>query len=869
MIGTKILHYNIIEKLGEGGMGEVYLAEDEKLHRRVALKFLHGDFEHDPEARDRLFREARAASKLSHANIVAIHAIEEAGDRVFIAMEHVEGQSLRALIKRGEVDTDRALEIAPQILAALAGAHETGIVHRDIKSDNIVITKNGRVKVLDFGLAKAKGAATITRPGSSGGTPAYMSPEQVQGGAVDHRSDLFSFGVVLYEMLTGRLPFKGEHESAVTYSIVNETPEAMSKYRDLPDGLQAIVDRALEKDPEKRYQGAVEIEADIARVRAGTAGPRGRGAGRRTRKPFLVALTVVVVAAAAAFFVGRGGGGDSTGTAITVAEAPEAARRMLVVLPFENLGPTDQEYFADGVTEEITTRLAKLSGLGVISRTSAEHYKGSDKSLRQISDELGVEYALEGSIRWDRSGDADRVRVSAQLIRTADDTHLWAETYDRVFDQIFDLQSEIAEEVAKAMDVTLLEPEVAALKERPTENLDAYDLFLKAREHWDRGGTMEDRDQATRFLEQAISIDSTFASAQAMLARIYANDYFNNRQPEKDRLKEALKAAQAALRVAPHQPQGHIAMGYYYYYGDRDYEKALQEFDVASRAQPNNAEMLEAMGYVLRRQGRFDEAVEKLRRSAELDPTSVEKSAALVETLIRMRRYQEADRLIARATKTTNDPMQFQVLSALSLLLQGDVTSARRIVADIRSRYHFPQVRSMQTQLEICDRDFVEALETHGQLGSWAPRDTLEYYSTKALIYHVMGEQEKARAYYDSTRTVGYAKLKAGEVTYLALDEIAQAEAALGHHEAAVDIIAEAEDMMPMSRDAIAGADVILARAITYMILGDEDKAIDDLEYLLSIPSNVSPALLRIHPGFDELRDNARFQKLATGKSSS
>ncbi|MCK5619836.1 MAG: protein kinase, partial [Candidatus Krumholzibacteria bacterium] len=513
--------------------GEVYLAEDTRLHRRVALKFLNQTLREDSDAHDRLVREARAASQLSQANIVAIHAIEETDDHLFIVMEYVEGQSLRELIKSGAVGQDRALDFAGQILAALSAAHDKDIVHRDIKSDNIKVTDKGQVKVLDFGLARSLGAAEVTRLGSSVGTPAYMSPEQVQGETADHRSDLFSFGVVFFEMLTGHRPFKGKHESAITYSIVNEDPEPLSAYLpDVPAGLQTIMNKLLAKNREQRYQSAADVLADLDRMRAGSA-PAARPAfkGRRVL-PTIAGVAVVAMIIVAAVFIFRDRPG---GPAPTV---ERSQRIKLVVLPFENLGPTDHEYFADGITEEITTRLAKLSNLGVISRKSAMMYKDSEKSLKDIGAELDVKYALEGTIRWERSATADRVRINTQLIRVSDDTHLWAERYERVFEQIFELESEIAENVAEALNVTLLAPELAALQEEPTENFEAYDFYLKGRDLYERADGVDDRRLATGMLEKAVKLDSTFALAHALLARIYTNDYFNNLNREEPRLQQ-------------------------------------------------------------------------------------------------------------------------------------------------------------------------------------------------------------------------------------------------------------------------------------------------------------------------------------------
>ena len=379
--------------------------------------------------------------------------------------------------------------------------------------------------------------------------------------------------------------------------------------------------------------------------------------------------------------------------------AGEPPRKMVAVLPFENLGPTDQEYFADGITEEITTHLAKISGLGVISRTSAMHYKGSKESLREIGKELGVDYALEGSVRWDKSGDRNNVRISAQLIRINDDTHLWAENFDRVYDQIFALQSEIAQKVADELNVTLLEPERAALAAKPTQNLDAYDLYLRGREKQDGATSLREIDEAVAMIEQAVALDSTFARAQAYLARTYANQYFNLVHPEQPRLKQALRAAQTAMRHSANQPSGHIAMGYYHYYASRDYKRALEEFAIAEKMQPNNAEVLEAMGYVQRRQGKWDESVKNIERAVELDPKTTDRINNSTQTLVYMRRFDEALRYVDRGLEADPNSIAFKSLRALVLLSQaGDAAKAREILTGIT-----PKLGAIQNFVAQCD----------------------------------------------------------------------------------------------------------------------------------------------------------------------
>ncbi len=861
LIGSKILHYRILEELGAGGMGIVYLAEDEKLHRKVALKFVAKAIQDDPNARDRLIREARAASKLNHPNIVAIHAIEETPEHVFIAMEYIEGESIRSLVRRGAMTWERALELAPQILSALAMAHDHDIVHRDIKSDNIFLTSRGQVKVLDFGLARGRDASTfVTRAGSSVGTPAYMSPEQVQDGEVDSRSDLFSFGVVLYEMVAGRMPFKGEHEAAVTYSIVNETPTAVGMHnRTAPAALQSVIAKLLQKNPKDRYQSAAEVIEDLRRAGAGQRIGAGMPRSARRLLPALAALALVAVAVW--FVLNR----EPGGTAL-VPDA-SAKRKMLVVLPFENLGPTDQEYFADGVTEEITTHLAKLSGLGVISRTSAVKYKGLQKNLREIGKELGVDYALEGSVRWDKSGGQNSVRISAQLIRINDDTHLWADNFDRVYDQIFALQSEIAAKVADELNVTLLAPERAAIAARPTENLEAYDLYMRGRAGFDNAISREDIDASLGLLEQAVGLDSTFAQAQALLTRVYANQYFNGLHTELPRLEQARHAALAATRHSANQPAGHIAMGYYHYYGSRDYERALREFGEAAKMQPNSPDVLEAIGFVQRRQGRWEEAVENIERAIALDPGTPDRIGTLIQTLVYMRRWDDAKRWIDRGQAVDPNSPVFTIYRGLTMMLAGDVENCRKLLDPIASRHS--SIAALLAECDIMLRDYASVRRHLPNLKAIAGGDTANYFMTHAAAYHFAGDEARVNAYADSLKTFLEASNIVRSDDPRRLTVYATMLAMLDRKREAVRTINRAVDLLPIERDALAGADLRNTRAIIYIMVEDYEAAISELEFLLSVPSTFSPPLMRMHPGFDPLRDHPRFKRLVEEKVSS
>jgi len=870
MIGKRILHYEITEKLGEGGMGEVFLADDKRLDRKVALKFLNRTFREEKEAHDRLVREARSASQLSHANIVSMHAIEETDDYLFIAMEYVEGRSLRDVVKTGEITPGQALNYARQTLEALAAAHDKKIAHRDIKSDNIKLTPDGQIKVLDFGLARSTGAAEISRTGSSAGTPAYMAPELIQGESADHRSDLFSFGVVFYEMLTTRRPFKGAHESAVTYSIVNEDPDPLSVHgRVIAPGLQPIMDRLLAKDREQRYQSASDVLADLDRVHAGEK-PKVVKSSRPLLRTLAIMLTIVVVFAGAIYLTR---GEDDAPQPRTT----PGGRIKMVVLPFENLGPTDQEYFADGVTEEVITRLAKLSGLGVISRTSAMKYKETDKSLREIGNELEVDYALEGTIRWDKTGSSDRVRINTQLIRVSDDMHLWAESYDRVFEQIFTLETEIAEKVAEALNVTLLEPERVAIQEKPTDNMEAYDFYLKGREMYARGSDRDHYELATRLLETSVNLDSTFALAHALLARYYTNDHFNNRFPEHPRLKQGRQAAEAALRHNPKGPEGHVAMGYYYYYGSRDYEHALREFKIAETLQPNNADMLQAMGYVQRRQGNWEESYRNLRHAFELDPTSTDLAGAVIETALHMRLFEDADRYIDHGLEFAPDYPPFHIYRSVRLMLRpGDIKAAQAVMNDVEINYGGGAAAGYQLNLELLGGEYDKVLERIPDLRRatrvFGEADSAYYYLLKGFAYDLKAGFDTssglAVGYYDSARVVAERQLVDRADDPLLLTQLGLICAGQRDKQQSYYYADRAVELMPLSRDALTGADMLQNQAIVRSLFGDVDEAIDILQQLLNIPAMITPESIDLQPFFEPLHNSPRYKQLIREKKT-
>ncbi len=469
LVGQTLGHYRIVEQIGAGGMGVVYRGHDERLDRDVAIKVLAEEVATDPDRLARFEREARAVAKLNHPNILAIHDFGTEDGVAYAVMELLEGESLREVISTDRLTVGKSVEYTRAIADGLAAAHEKGIVHRDLKPENVFLTRDGRIKILDFGLAKlhlpeqdlateTPTATLETQPGGLLGTVAYMAPEQVRGLPADDRSDIFAVGVVLYEMLTGHRPFGGSSSLETAAAILKEDAEPISAVSPtVPPALGGVVAQCLEKRPEDRFSSAHDLSLTLGAVdsaASGTVGPK-----RSSRRWHWPVVAVVAIAALIGFLFLPFPRGEKP---IELVE--EEAPPRIVVLPFENLGPAEDEFFADGITEEITARLASMEGLRVISRTSAVQYADTKKSIQEMGDELDVGYVLEGTVRWARGEEASRIRITPQLIRVEDDSNLWAETYDRVLDDVFEVQSEIAEKVTDQLGVTLAGSELEAVE---------------------------------------------------------------------------------------------------------------------------------------------------------------------------------------------------------------------------------------------------------------------------------------------------------------------------------------------------------------------------------------------------------------------
>jgi len=598
MIGETISHYKILEKLGEGGMGVVYKAQDTKLDRIVALKFLSKHLLCDQEAKMRFTQEAKAASALDHQNIATIYEIDEAEGECFISMAYVEGNSIKGLVKEKTLSIEEILKIAIQIGEGLDTAHKKDIIHRDIKSDNIMLTREGVVKIMDFGLAKLKGVTQLTQTGSTLGTVAYMSPEQAQGMEVDQRSDIFSFGVVLYEMITSQLPFTGEHEAAVIYSIVNETPEPLARYKaDAPEELQRIVGKAMEKSREIRYQHVDDLGADL----------------RRLRK-------------------------ELESEALKQETSEIERRPSIAVLPFTNLSADkEQEYFCDGMAEEIINVLTRLESLRVVARTSAFAFKGKHEDIRGIGRKLNVETLLEGSVR--KAG--NRLRISAQLINVADGYHLWSEKYDRDLEDVFAIQDEISQAIVDKLKVRLLGAEKAKLVKRHTDDLEAYNLYLKGRWFWNRR-TEAGLKKAIEYLKQAIERDPSYVLPYTGIADCYNILGWYGYLPPKKAFPRAKAAAEKSLEMDDTLAEAHTSLAAVREFYDWDWLAAEREYKRAIERNPSYAPAHHRYAEYLSYMGRHEESIAEVKRAKELDPLSLIINAVVGEVYYFARQYDQA-----------------------------------------------------------------------------------------------------------------------------------------------------------------------------------------------------------------------------------
>jgi TolB-like protein/Tfp pilus assembly protein PilF/tRNA A-37 threonylcarbamoyl transferase component Bud32 len=858
--------YEIIEELGEGGMGKVYRVEDNKIKEEVALKLLRPQIAVDKKTIERFRNELKFARKIAHKNVLRMYHLGEEEGTYYITMEYMPGEDLRSMIKMSkQLSTGTAINIAKQVCEGLSEAHRLEVVHRDLKPSNVMIDRDGNARIMDFGIARSLKARGLTGAGALIGTPEYMSPEQVEGKEADPRSDIYSLGVMLYEMIIGRMPFEGDTPLSIAMKHKTEAPPDPRDFNaQIPEGLSYVILKCLEKDKEKRYQDTKELLSELRRIEEEISTTEGVVLKRKTttlkemkvtlRKRWTIIsalFMVVVIAIAAILYFSKG------------QPVSPPREKMLVVLPFNNLGPPEDEYFADGIAEEITSRLAALHGLGIISRTSAIQYKETNKTIKQIGEELGVDYVLEGTVRWDRSTEGKgRVRITSQLIRVTDDTHLWTDSYDRVIEDIFSVQSEIAEEVARQLDLTILEPERRALNRRPTENLDAYDYYLQGRKQEYRGwshGDSKEFERALELLEKAVELDPEFVHAYISLSMNHSWMYFAGWDRTEERLEKSKAALDRALELQPNLSDAQLALGFYYYRGLLDYERASEIFESIQKARPNISTSL--LGYIQRRQGKWEESLENLKKAFKLNPRSIDVPVQMGLSYFIMRRYEEADEWFDRTLSIDPNsiPPKFSKVESI-LFAKGNTEEARAMLEKL------PQTQmaaSLSFNIAMFDRNYQEALDL---IKSISYDSGFPYMKdiVCASLYRAKKEWALMKSHAESARVI-LEKLvneRPNDPRFHA--SLGLAYAYLGRKEEAIAEGNRAVSLYPVSKDAVGAPRYVYNLALIYTFVGQYEDAISQLEYLLSIPAGdlISVPILRIDPDWDPLRSHPGFQRL-------
>jgi len=864
-------------ELGAGAMAVTYRARDTVLNSVVALKVIDRRVAENPGARARFLREARAAANIHHPNVARVTYYGEQDGECFYAMELVKGETLEARVRRdGPMPLAAALQIIEQAARALAAAEVCGVVHRDIKPSNLMLesdTGDGlTVKVIDYGVAKVMAAqqqagADQTRAGFLG-TPAFASPEQFVGVGnrrIDSRSDIYSLGVTLWYLLTGRTPFIGRTMEEIRVRQASDLPLEKLKGLHLPSRVVGLLKSMLAPDPKDRPQTARELLSGIRSCYV-RFNPEARS--RRRRSAIVgVALTLLIAA------VGVGAWLYQRNRPFTPME------RSIAVLPFENLS-SDKEnaYFADGVQDEILTRLSKIADLKVISRTSTQHYKSAPENLRDIAKQLGVAHILEGSVQKS----ANTVRVNVQLINAVTDTHLWSDTFDRKLTDILSVETEVAKTIADQLRAKLTGQEQALIAARPTDNPQAYDSYLRGLAYTLKTAfTPENSLGAQKYVKEAVRLDPKFALGWALLSYVDASGYLTQSlQPTAALRDEAREAADKAVTLQPDLGEALLAQGFYYYACLKDYDTASKYLEQSKRLLPHNSRVLQGLAYVERRRGSWAKSEEYFNEAEKLDPRNVNLLSQHARSYVCLRRFPDALAKLEQILNITPDDIDTLVLKARIAQAQGDLPRASALLEPLRLGVGYVNALETQVYQAILESRPAATIAQLKQILA-KPDQPLGFYAGELRFWlgwaqEAAGDHDAARESWNQARSELEAFIKQQPENFVLMGDLALTNMWLGDNAAALTVAERAIALFPINKDALTGPRPLEILARIASRTGDTDRAISALEKLVSIPYEaplaanppLTPALLRLDPMFQPLHGDPRFEKLASNASA-